>query len=452
MIRIVVLLSVLAGPLLAGSLAAQTTPNASSGGLILAPASDGAVLQAPASGPLITGPSAPSVLLTRPEEASVLAPQRLAPAARPDTRPVPRPDTLAEVAEPTAQIAATFETDPAMAARAEAILDQGPLPETHAETDAETLAVPLQAPPQAPLQATVPTTPTATLPVPETAETPTVAVVLTTAFSPTARRDAPLWAAAVLLPTPTPESARAARPVAVLMPPLETAPILPRLSPSGPAAQDGVAPLRPVQAARLSAALLPSLATTPTPGPVPVRAPPPGRDPFPRSALPPSALPEGPESMAAVIQPPGPLPQSNAAVLLGQPSVVPVRAPVPVRSIAPLSGRAPLDPNAPIRLPEPDARALARMMDDAMICWRMADLDMEAAWARLSVDVALDETNRPSAASIRLTGFAHTISGAAESAYRAAHAALTGCAEATDQAPATASATLIFDRSGVRLQ
>ena len=103
-------------------------------------------------------------------------------------------------------------------------------------------------------------------------------------------------------------------------------------------------------------------------------------------------------------------------------------------------------------LPEPDGLALARMVEDALICWRMAGLDAEARWARLSVDVALDETNRPAGASIRLTGFAHTVSGAAETAYRAAHAALMGCAEATENAPVTASATLVFDHSGVRVQ
>ncbi|ABD53891.1 hypothetical protein [Jannaschia sp. CCS1] len=433
MIRFALLFSVLAAPAVA-----QTAPDDRPGRWIAAPAPQGDVLQAPASGPLITTEPAPHIVLTPPEPASVM----VAPAAAPDTQPVPRPDATA-IAEPVpAQVVAELQTDPVLADRAlvdPPLVDPALIARIEAIVSDEVLDPQAEAPHSG-----------------GAAQPPDVPPMLTVAFRPSAPSDLPVRATEDLLPAPPPDSGRDAQPVpqpvAVLMPPLETTPILPRLSPSGPAAQDIVTTFPPSQAARLSAVLLPS-PVTPTAPPLHLaRAPAPVRDPFPMSALPPSALPEGPDTLGRLIQPLRPLPEANAAVLIGQPSVIPARLPVPTPSFTPSADRPALDPEAPIILPEPDARALARMMEDAMICWRMADLDTEAGWARLSVDVALDETNRPSAASIRLTGFAHTVSGAAESAYRAAHAALTGCAEATESAPATASATLVFDRSGVRLQ
>ncbi|OAN84361.1 hypothetical protein A8B78_07195, partial [Jannaschia sp. EhC01] len=281
---------------------------------------------------------------------------------------------------------------------------------------------------------------------------PSVAPMLTMAFAPVARAEAPAPMSAVMLPVQGPATRPVVQPVAFIMPPLESSPILPRLHPSGPAAQDAVAQLASARTAPLSAVLLPSPAGQAVPVLRLARTAPPARDPFPFSALPPSELPVGPESLTRAIQPPPPFVEANAAVLAGQPSVIPVRMPAILPSATPSFDVPVADPDAAVELPAPDPGAVARMVDDVTICWRLAEMGMEAQWARLSVDVALDETNMPSAESIRLTGFARVLSGAAEEAYRAAHAALMGCAAATPAAPATTSTTLVFDRSGVRLQ
>lgn len=257
---------------------------------------------------------------------------------------------------------------------------------------------------------------------------------------------------AVLLPGMARYVVSAVPPSAAVMPALERAPILPRLSPSGPAAMELVAALAAVQTTRLSAVVLPDL--SPAPGGVPTvtLAAAPGLDLFPFSALPPSALPGGPEAFTRIIAPRPPLAAANAAVSITGPDMAPLRVRAPLTSVMPAPGEAPIDPNRAPELPAPDASAIARMMDDAQICWRLADLSVEAQWARVSVDVALDEWNMPSAASITFTGFAHVVSGAAEEAFRAAHSALIGCAMASENTPATTSTTLLFDRNGVHLR
>lgn len=257
---------------------------------------------------------------------------------------------------------------------------------------------------------------------------------------------------AVYLSTSPTNARPVVQPVAFVMPPLEEAPILPRLHPSGPWALEAIAGLALPQVPQLSAALLPAASPLPDAVARLGRSAMPSHDPFPLSALPPSALAQGPDAMERAIQPPFPFAEGHAAVVFGAAPVVPVRLPVMAPADLPERDMPVTNPDAPVALPAPDAGAVARMMDDAMICWRLADLPTEAQWAQLSVDVALDQTNMPSAPSIRLTGFAHVVSGAAEQAYRAAHAALMGCAEATAQEPATAPTTLIFDRSGVRIR
>jgi len=262
----------------------------------------------------------------------------------------------------------------------------------------------------------------------------------------------PTAMSAVLLPASSNGSRPLVQPVAFNAPPLEDTPILPRLRPSGPVVQDGVALLGAARPATLSAVLLPRAAPQPIQSPRLIRAAAPALDPFPLSALPPSSLPGGPDSLDRTTQPPQPLAEAHAAVVIIGSGTAPARVLPPIAPTLPAPEAAPIAPDAPIQLPAPDSAALARMMDEALICWRFADLSPEAQWARLSVDVALDQTNMPSASSIRLTGFAQVVSSAAEDAYRAAHAALVGCAEASANAPATTPATLLFDRNGVRLQ
>ena len=373
------------------------------------------------------------------EVAAVVAPPM------PSTRPVPRPeteDTVALAEALAAEIAAEAFTIMVAAPRDVPVID------TIAPEDA---LAPVQVVVIPEVAAPAPTPVPVVAPV-QVATAPSVVPRLVAALETSAREASPVSMSAVLLPARVTGSPPIAQPVAFVMPPLETAPILPRQRPRGPAAMEGIAPLNATHAATVSAVLLPSPAAQFTPAPTFARSVAPSYDLFPQSALPPGDLPEGPYSMRRAIQPPHPFAEANAAVLTGQPTVIPARLPVFQAPETPAFETPITDPDAPVELPAPDASAVARMMDDAMICWDLASLSPEAHWARVSVDVALDETNMPSAGSIRLTGFAHVVSGAAEEAYRAANAALMGCAEATDREPVTTSATLIFDRSGVRLQ
>lgn len=393
---------------------------------------------------------APAIEIAAPEVEAVPAPAPepvVVPAAPievavvPSTRPMPRPET-----EETAALAEALAAE--IAAEAFTIMLAAPrvVPTTDAIAPEDALApvqlveIPVVAAP-APVVAPV-----------RVATAPSVVPMLAMALATSTPAAMPASMSAVLLPARVTGSRPVVQPVAFVMPPLDTTPILPRLRPSGPAAAEHIAPLIAPRVAPLSAVLLPSVAAQFTPVPVLMRSVAPPYDPFPQSALPPGDLPQGPYSMRRAIQPPHPFAEANAAVLTGQPMVIPARLPVFQTPATPAFETPITDPDEPVELPVPDPGAVARMMDDAMICWGLARLSPEAHWARISVDVALDETNMPSAGSIRLTGFAHVVSGAAEEAYRAASAALVGCAEATASEPATTSTTLIFDRSGVRLQ
>lgn len=483
MIRFILLFSVLADPV-----AAQTSLTEQPGGLITVPRTETLVMQAPASGPLIMSVRSPVVELSAPEIVTLIAPPQVAPS----TRPVPRPRALevAEVAEVVVEaievvadvaVEVPVEAPVIVVAAAAPSVRPMPRPQTDAavamaealaaQIAADARAIMASAPRAVPISTSI--APEDTLapvqeilipevsareiaPVvqvlPRSLTPPAVIPALTAALSPVPLSIEPAAMAAVLLPASAARARPAVLPVAFNAPPLERAPILPRLRPSGPATLDFVAAFGVARTATLSAVLVPSIATDAPRVPRLARALAPAFDRFPLSALPPASLEAGPDSMTRAIQPPRPFAEANAAVLIGTASVIPARLPMPDPSPMPSFDGPPLDPEAAIVLPEPDASALARMMDDAMICWRMADLSVEAQWARVSVDVALDETNMPSAQSIRLTGFAHVVSGAAENAYRAAHSALVGCAEASENAPATTSTTLLFDRSGVRLQ
>ncbi len=276
-----------------------------------------------------------------------------------------------------------------------------------------------------------------------------LARVAVSAMPVTAR---PAAMAAVMLPD-TPATPRPLlQPASVATPRHDLAPVLSRPLPPAPAALDRMIELDPAPPAARSAVLLPG-ATVPIPRqPRLYRAVAPRHDPFPSSALPPGALPEGPDSLDRTTQPSPPAMEPMASVLLSPPMAAPARpAPLPAPPL-PARDPAPTDLEASVVLPAPDPLAIARMIEDAQICWSMARLSPEARWAVLSVDVSLDETNMPAARSIRLTGFGRVLSGAAEDAFRAAEGALTGCAAATAAEPATTSTTLVFDRDGVRLR
>ncbi len=275
-----------------------------------------------------------------------------------------------------------------------------------------------------------------------------LARVAVSAMPVTAR---PAAMAAVMLPD-TPTTPRPLlQPASVATPRHDLAPVLSRPLPPAPAALDRMIALNAAPQAARSAVLLPG-ATAPIPQPRLYRVAAPRHDPFPSSALPPGALPEGPDSLDRTTQPLPPTIEPMASVLLSPPMAAPARpAPLPAPPL-PARDPAPTDPEAPVVLPAPDPLAIARMIEDAQICWSMARLSPEARWAVLSVDVSLDETNMPSARSIRLTGFGRVLSGVAEDAFRAAEGALTGCAAATAAEPATTGTTLVFDRDGVRLR
>ncbi|MBL4628856.1 MAG: hypothetical protein JKY00_12640 [Roseicyclus sp.] len=472
------------------------------------------VLEAPASGPMITSEPTPAIELTAPEAVTLVAPPQVVPNAHPNTRPIPRPralqvveapDIALEVVEIALQVPEVLPA-PAPAPALEPVPVPEPAQEVVIEAPVEVTAVPDTRP--VPRQQTsevaalaealavqiaadartivapapgvlpraddgMPTDVAATdlasagtepgnalretaarASGPSLPEPATVAPVprVVAALAPAPVSVQPTAMSAVLLPASLNTTRPLVQPVAFSAPPLEDTPILPRLRPSGPVVQDGIALLGAAHPATLSAVLVPRAAPQPTQGPRLIRAAAPALDPFPLSALPPSSLPGGPDSLDRTSQPPQPLAEAHAAVWIIGSGTAPARVLPPVAPTLPAPEAAPIDPDAPIQLPAPDSAALARMIDDALICWRFADLPPEAQSARISVDVALDQTNMPSAPSIRLTGFAQVVSSAAEDAYRAAHAALVGCAEASANAPATTPATLLFDRNGVRLQ
>lgn len=398
------------------------------------------------SAPITPAPETP---VTLPADA---APEVVATAV-PQTQPTPRPQT-----EATALMAEALARQ--IAAEAQAIVTTAPraVPLVTPRSDEGLFEIGVREAPAVQVrdlpEATLSPAPDAPQPVPEQMPLRTaVAPVLTTALAPLPGGGQITPASAVLLPGQARASRAIVRLAAFNAPPLERAPILPRLSPSGPMVQDAVGGLGNVRAIVSSAVLTPSVPEHRFRVPPMARSAAPSLDFFPLSALPPSAFPEGPSSLTRLIQPPPPVARANAAVLMPRPAVVvPARLPIPGPSAMPIPDPAPVNPQEEVLLPIPDPDALVRMMEAATICWRLANLSMEAQWARLSVDVALDEMNMPSARSIRLTGFARVVSGAAEDAYRAANAALIGCAEASESAPATRAATLVFDRNGVRLQ
>ncbi len=285
-------------------------------------------------------------------------------------------------------------------------------------------------------------------PTPRLAPTPTAFLTVAAMSS----RNQPAALSAVLLPSVPSSSRPTVQPAIFVMPHEDAAPVLSRPLPEGPEPQVAIhAPLAH-QPIGLSAVLVPSVAGMPDRAGRLRFASQPMPDMFPYSALPPEILPGGPDSQGRAIQPPIPAPEAMAAVLLTDPRPAPAPlSPLQMPDL-PSVGTPPLDPDAAPELPMPDYAALARMISDAEICWRFADLSAEASWASLSVEVALDETNMPTTQSIRLTGFGRVMSSAAEEAFHAARGALTACAEATSAEPATAAATLTFDRNGVRLR
>ncbi len=265
-------------------------------------------------------------------------------------------------------------------------------------------------------------------------------------------RNQPAALSAVLLPGASAGARPTVQPAAFLVPREDRAPILSRPLPEGPLAQENVTAPEVELPASLAAVLMPGPTTVPGRAEGLSFAALPLPDMFPYSALPPELLPNGPDAQARAIPPVAPVPEAMAAVLMTDPRPAPPQlAPLALPDM-PVSDALPLDPDAAPELPAPDASALARMIADAEICWQYADLAAEAGWARLSVSVALDEMNMPSAQSIQLTGFAHVMSSSAAEAFEAARGALIGCAEASGSEPATRPATLLFDRNGVRLR
>lgn len=264
--------------------------------------------------------------------------------------------------------------------------------------------------------------------------------------APTASRSA------VLLPDPFSGARPDVQPAAFAVPRQDRAPVAPGLQSGGPAVQEGMDTPQAPAFVTVSAALMPGVSIPPS------RVEPvafttlPTPDPFPYFALPRGSLPAGPDAQDRATRTPAPVSEPMAAVLLGEPRRAPVQlAPLSLPDM-PLTGEPPRDPEGEPDLPRPDATALARLVTEAEICWQYADLAADASWASLSVEVALDEMNMPAAQSIRLTGFANVMSSSASEAYHAARGALIACAEATQAEPATAAATLVFDREGVRLR
>ncbi|QXT39330.1 hypothetical protein [Gymnodinialimonas ceratoperidinii] len=430
-----------------------------------APAGNMPVMEAPASGPLIpvapaprfiiSAPSASGGPLLTPSGSISIAGQRTVPGIR----PVPRPTEIAAVdpAPEEAAPAQITETAPTPLPQAAETLAVAEAIAADLAAQARTIAIaaPREVPGAegiAPDEAIARTDPAASEIPAYSPVAPAVVPALSVA-SWAETPPSPVRAGAAVLRIDAGPRARALpQPVAFVMSPPDQAPILPRLTPSGPVASARVAALAAPEAPAGSTHLQPYAPDRPTRLPRLRRLASPAFDPFPRSALPPPVLGEAPDTLLRAIQPPRPFAGNNSAVVFGEASVIPARLPVLPAPVTPAREAPVSDPDAAVTLPEPDRAALARMVNDATICWRLADMSVEAQWARLSVDVALDETNMPASQSIRLTGFAHAVSNAAEDAYRAAQSALVACAEATDNLPATAAATLVFDRNGVRLR
>lgn len=265
-------------------------------------------------------------------------------------------------------------------------------------------------------------------------------------------RHLPANRSAIALPSPITPARAVAQPAAFVAPPEDLGPVLSRPLPVGPDLVEEIAALSPAFSAPLSAVLVPAISDAPSRAIQPgvAAAPLPGR--FPMSALPPGVLPGGPESLSFVREPSPALPVTMAAVLIGERTPAPIRVARITLPDMPGVDEPPRDPEAGPVLPDPDAVVLARVVTEAEICWQFAELHGDAAWASLSVEVALDEMNMPTLESVRLTGFSHAISSSAAEAFNAARGALAACAEATSAEPATAAATLVFDREGVRLR
>ncbi len=262
----------------------------------------------------------------------------------------------------------------------------------------------------------------------------------------------PVRASAVRLPDMARYETSAVAPRGVAAPSVERTPILPNLHPSGPTAMGTLTVPMVAPPTRVSAVLVPGTFHAPVQVPDLTLATAPRPEMFPYSALPPSSLPEGPDVLSRMMTSSVPFSEASVAVSVTGSDMAPARILPFATLVRPLESDPPRNPGAIRALPTPDAGAIARLIADAQICWRMADLSVEARWAEVSVDVALDEWNMLSARSITLTGFARVVSGAAEDAYRAAHSALMGCAMASEHAPATAATTLLFDRNGVHLR
>lgn len=447
--------------------AGEAVQSAPSGTLPVLEAPASGALTAPAPSPrfIVRAPSASDGPLLTPTGTISIAGQRPVPR----TRPVQRPAEVASVEVPLEDAGPAQVIDTETAGAAAAVPAPAPGPQV-AETlaTAEAIAADIAAQARAiasaaprPVPGPEPLAPTEAVasadPVAPGLSTigrvaPAVVPALSVASWSDMAPSSPRAGAAVLRIEEAPRARALVRPAAFAMALPDQAPILPRLTPSGPSAAVRVVALA---APEVSSGAGPSRrpgAEIPTRLPRLRRAAAPAFDPFPRSAPTPRVAGAAPETLLRAIQPPRPYARSNSAVVFGHAPILPARLPVISAPLSP-SREAPVtDPDVAVTLPEPDPGALARMMNDATICWRLADMPVEAQWARLSVDVALDETNMPASQSIRLTGFAHAVSSAAEDAYRAAHGALVACAEATENRPATAAATLIFDRNGVRLR
>ncbi|MEJ6391534.1 hypothetical protein [Gymnodinialimonas ulvae] len=458
---------------LAAPVAAQSTSSDGSRVLITVEqvtAEEAQVLTVPEFGPLITGEASDGVLLEATSggqgvflEYQPVGDARVGVAAdatrQPPPRPEPRPTNL-NVAENVVEVTPEQEevvvivvdadtAGPRPAQRPREIAVDAPaalvLPVEEAVQEVVIAAAVLPNPSPAPSLVLEPTvTPSDVRRAPTPTATETVANI--TPRMPPASRSA------VHLPGPLSAARPDVQPAAFAVPRQDRAPVAPGPQSDEPAVQETMDTPQPPAFVTVSAALMPGVSIPPS------RVAPvafttlPTPDPFPYFALPRGSLPAGPQSQDRTTRPPVQVLERMAAVLLGDPG----SAPHPLDPLSlpdmPLADEPPRDPEGDPDLPTPDATALARLVTEAEICWQFADLAADAAWASLSVEVALDEMNMPAAHSIRLTGFSNVMSSSAAEAYHAARGALIACAEATEGAPATAAATLVFDRTGVRLR
>ncbi len=488
--------------------AAQSTPSEGSRVLItveqVSP-EEAQVLTVPEFGPLITGGASGGVLLDAtgggrgvildyPSVADGPVGAAAVVAADPPPRPEPRPTGLGVVEAPVEApeevvviLVDAQSSGPRPSQRPREVAEAAPIaPEDDAEAENSAVeevviaAAPLPRPSPEPLPEPSPAPSQALDPAPTapTIEPAARGSEIELAMTPLGIEPAPAASDIALAPTPsateivarivsrTPPASRSAvrlpdpmsgarpdvQPAAFAVPRQDRAPVAPGPLSDGPAVQEGVgAPQAPAFVA-VSAALMPGVSVPPSRvAPLDFAARP-TPDPFPYFALPRGSLPAGPDNLDRATRPPEPVPERMAAVLLGEPGTAPVPlAPLSLPAM-PRAGEPPRDPEGGPVLPSPDATSLARLVTEAEICWRFADLAADAAWASLSIEVALDEMNMPSAQSIRLTGFSNVMSSSASEAYQAARGALIACAEATEAEPATAAATLVFDREGVRLR